>query len=469
LDVLAHQDGAAPVSALVAIIDIGKTHAKLVLIDAASGLEVFSTKRRNVSLDTDIGKQLDVIAIEGWLIESLRSSMMSEQIVSVIPIAHGATAVLIDGAGEILATPDYEDSGFSETDAEYERARDAFAATLSPSLPCGLNLARQLFYLQRQEPGLFARVAHVLLYPQYWAWRLSGAMASEVTSLGCHTDLWRPQEARYSHLVESRGWGRLFPPLRNAGDALGSVTPAIAAATGLSRSCAVRCGIHDSNASYLEYLIDRPREEPFTVISSGTWTVVMARHADLSRLRAERDMLANVDAFGSPTATARFMGGREYEAIAQGSTPPTDAGLELVLEAEAFAIPCFATAGPFNAARGRLLNAERLNLQARAALASAYCALMCDLLLDSLDARGSVIVDGPLASNLLFLRLLASWRPQASIRANASVQSVCARAALFLSDMPTGAMLSLSECAPLSVTGLSNYRARWRELLPAPR
>jgi L-fuculokinase len=30
------------------------------------------------------------------------------------------------------------------------------------------------------------------MYPQYWAWRLCGAAASEATSLGCHTDLWHP-------------------------------------------------------------------------------------------------------------------------------------------------------------------------------------------------------------------------------------------------------------------------------------
>ena len=78
------------------------------------------------------------------------------------------------------------------------------------------------------------------------------------------------------------------------------------------------CGIHDSNASYLRFLMDREREA-FTVVSSGTWTIVMANRGDLRRLREDRDMLANVNAFGAPIATARYMGGREYEAIAQGA------------------------------------------------------------------------------------------------------------------------------------------------------
>ena len=69
-----------------------------------------------------------------------------------------------------------------------------------------------------------------------------------------------------------------------------------------------RCGIHDSNASYLCYRVGRPAGQPFAVVSSGTWTVIMAHGSDLARLRENRDMLANVDAFGVPVATARFTG-----------------------------------------------------------------------------------------------------------------------------------------------------------------
>ncbi len=42
-------------------------------------------------------------------------------------------------------------------------------------------------------------------------------------------------------------------------------------------------------------------------------------------------MLANVNAFGAPVATARYMGGREYEAIAQSADEPTvDAVIEVL-------------------------------------------------------------------------------------------------------------------------------------------
>ena len=42
-------------------------------------------------------------------------------------------------------------------------------------------------------------------YPQYWAFRLTGVAATEVTSLGCHTDLWNPRAGAFSSLVERDG------------------------------------------------------------------------------------------------------------------------------------------------------------------------------------------------------------------------------------------------------------------------
>ncbi|HKE92698.1 MAG TPA: FGGY family carbohydrate kinase [Povalibacter sp.] len=451
---------------LIAIIDIGKTNAKLVLVESQSGREVFQAKRSNTSRETALGRQLDIAGIEQWLLEALRSTPLTAQVAAIVPIAHGATAVLIDGHGAVVAAPDYEDPRFETINADYERERDAFAATFSPSLPLGLNLARQLYYLQVRAPDVSARTAHILLYPQYWAWRFSGVLASEVTSLGCHTDLWRPREATFSQLAHSHGWSRTFPALRQARETLGTITPQIAAATGLNPDCRVVCGIHDSNASYLEHLLDRSREQPFAVISSGTWTIVMANRGNLTRLREERDMLANVDAFGAPVATARFMGGREYEAIARTTVRPDIAALESVVQQSGYALPSFADAGPFPAARGVLLGAERFNEAERAALATLYAALMSDLLLESLEASGDVLIDGPLAANPLFAPLLAAWHPQAQVFGNAGAGGVCARAARYLAGFDTAPAISGPAPPPLNVPHLDAYRQTWRAQLP---
>ena len=77
-----------------------------------------------------------------------------------------------------------------------------------------------------------------LTYPQYFAWRLGGAMASEATSLGAHTDLWRPNEGDLSSMVDTLGWRRLFPPMRKAWDTLGTLKPEVAACDRLVARCA---------------------------------------------------------------------------------------------------------------------------------------------------------------------------------------------------------------------------------------
>src|SRR5690606_5976472 len=140
--------------------------------------------------------------------------------------------------------------------------------------PMGLNLGAQLFWLQQSFPEAFGKARAVLTYPQFWSFRLTGVLASEVTSLGCHTDLWNPEANDFSTLVDVMGWRRLYPPRRAASDILGAVLPPVAECTGLDAEAPVLCGIHDSNASLLPHLLSRT--PPFAVISTGTWVVAMA-------------------------------------------------------------------------------------------------------------------------------------------------------------------------------------------------
>ena len=456
---------------LIAVIDIGKTNAKLSFVDAQSGETTWSLQRRCATVQRSGLRALDVSGVECLILAGLAGAPGKERIRAIMPVAHGAAAVLLSATGEMITAPDYEDSVFGSVGETYRRLRDPFELTFSPFLPLGLNLGRQLYYLQHTHPELFGACKSILLYPQYWAWRLSNVMASEITSLGCHSDLWRPREADFSALAKSLGWDKLLPPRRAAGDVLGTVSTTVAKITGIDPTCRVLCGIHDSNASYLCYRASRPAEEGFAVVSSGTWTVIMAHSAELERLHEERDMLANVDAFGSPVATARFPGGREYEAIA-GDSPlsrkPTLESLKGVLQKRAMALPSFAgTGGPFVGQRGKLVDAEQLDAGERGALATLYCALQTDLLLDLLGAPSPVIIDGPLTENPLYGRILATLRtaPQGESKDETPVFAgdnragpvECAR--YLLGHAPA---TQLRHAAPLDLPELAIYRARWR-------
>ena len=276
--------------------------------------------------------QLDLDGIWRWAVAALRELAAMAPIRCIVPVAHGAAAVLMGGEAPVLPALDYEHPAPDACAGELAALLDPFALTGSPILPLGMCLGAQLHWQERSFPDAFARASDLLLLPQYWAWRLSGVRATEVTSLGAHTHLWRPAEGAFSGLVERRGWARLFSPMRRAWETLGPVKPEVAAATGLPRDCRVVAGIHDSNASYLPHLV--ARAAPFTVLSTGTWVIAMAAGAGIDRLDPAADMLANVDAHGQPVPTARFMGGRE---------------VELVAGADALHIP----AGPDGRRRGR--------------------------------------------------------------------------------------------------------------------
>jgi L-fuculokinase len=448
---------------LIAVFDVGKTNAKIAFIDPERGQEIWSARRANETVQGAAGRELDVVAIERWLLDALRGAPRRDEVSVIVPIAHGAAAVLVDHAGEVLAAPDYEDPEFDELAAEYTALRDPYSKTFSPTLPQGLNLGRQLYHLQTRRPELFARAAHLLVYPQYWSWRLSGVMSTEVTSLGTHTDLWLPHEEAYSQLARKQGWARLLPGMRRATDRLGTIRADIAAATGLDSACEVACGIHDSNASYLRFLLDREREA-FTVVSSGTWTIVMANRGDLRRLREERDMLANVNAFGAPIATARYRGGREYEAIAQGSEVPTIEGVGDVITRGIVALPSFASAGPYSGRAGSV-EGEQLDGVRRASLATLYSALMTSLLIESLGAAGEIFVDGPLARNPLFASVLAACVPVGSVRTYPEGGGT--RVATYLAGLPASVSPATEphSVVPLRLPGLLDYQSNWRRRL----
>ena len=460
------RDGGGP----IALLDVGKTQTKLLLIDGKDARILRQAERQSVSQGSSLGPQLDVLGIERWLCAELAAAPQVAELTSIVPVAHGAAAVLVDENGVVLAAPDYENPEFEAVADDYRPLRDDFAVTLSPFLPLGLNLGRQLYWLQQNAPEVIARCRHILTYPQYWAWRFSGVAASELTSLGCHTDLWLPLVRAPSRVAQRQGWADKFPPLRGAQEVLGEVRSDFAQNSRLDPRCLCVCGIHDSNASYLAYSLEVEPDEPFAVVSSGTWTVVMARGADLGNLVESRDMLANIDMSGRAVATARFPGGREYQAIAgsdAGRWIPDEASLQQVLHEDAFALPSFAPAGgPFAGHAGRLLRADRLDERGRAALAALYLALMTALALDSLDAHGELLLDGPLADNGLFARVLATLRPNQPVR-GAARRGGIVHAALHLANCPVPAVSRAAPAQPLpGADALLDYRARWRRQLP---
>jgi sugar (pentulose or hexulose) kinase len=319
-----------------------------------------------------------------------------------------------------------------------------------------------LAWQQRRFADVFARAKYLLAYPQYWAWRLSGVTAAEVTSLGAHSDLWAPLQGQFSSVVSALDLRRLMPLLQPAYQRLAPIKPDIAAAAGLGRDVGVFCGVHDSNASLLPHL--GSRQAPFTIVSTGTWVILMAPGLSVKGLDPADDTLANVDVEGRPVATARFMGGREYAAIAGAPGNPDPTSLARVIASGAMALPCFAGqggGGPFASRqgeiRGETASADRL------ALATLYVALMSDLMLTRLGVTaGDLVVEGSLAANPAYAALLAAFRPSQQVFAGSDAAGTARGAALLAKWPPQNFQAPpLIAAPPCAIEGLHAYRHVW--------
>jgi sugar (pentulose or hexulose) kinase len=458
---------------LIVVLDVGKTLAKLSLW-TRQGQLVARESRQNARVDGGRYATLDVQGVETWMGEVLTRFAGQDRIGAIIPVGHGAAAAIVRDGALACSPIDYEEPIPAEVRRAYDAERDAFDQTGSPALPAGLNLGAQLYYLETLFPGLLAEGATILPWPQYWAWRLSGVAACELTSLGCHTDLWRPASGQPSALARRRGWADRLPPLTAAGQALGPLSGEWAARTGLPTTAQVYCGLHDSNAALLAARgFPEVAAAETTVLSTGTWFVAMRtpgedQAIDLAELSEARDCLVNVDAFGQLVPSARFMGGREIETLTGLDTRRIDikpdqpallAAVPQVLASGARVLPTFATGvGPFPHHPGRWIAMPVDDAERRAAVAL-YAALVADTSLDLIGACGRILVEGRFAEAQVFVRALASLRPQDRIYVSNAENDV-SYGALRLLEPDLAPASALVRVEPLEVS-LKDYRESW--------
>ena len=458
------------------VIDMGKTLSKVSLWDRA-GQMLDRQIRPNAPVLVGDVHHLDAGAIGAWLTGAL-AAWATHPVEAIVPVGHGAGVAAL--RNEQLAFPplDYEQSIPDDVMAKYRAARDPFAVTGSPALPHGLNFGAQLWWLEQQ--GLLDE-ATLVPWAQYWAWFLSGAAVSEVTSLGCHSDLWDPAAGAFSSIALRLGWADKFAPMARAGDVVGTLRPEIAAATGLPPTVRVLAGLHDSNAAlHAARGFAEVAGDEATVLSTGTWFVAMRRAAGGGGgggggpvLPEGRDCLVNVDLERCAVPSARFMGGREIELIIgeAGVDAPADqaallAAVPGLLGAGAMLLPTLAPGcGPFPDCVARWVT-EPQDGTARRAAACLYAALVADAALDLIGARDILLVEGRFAGAVVFVRALAALRPDMQVLV-ADAASDASFGALRLIDPALAPPTQLRQVEPLA-GDLAAYRETWRTALETP-
>jgi sugar (pentulose or hexulose) kinase len=454
------------------VLDVGKTFSKASLWDER-GVCVRQRSRPNRPLTVGAYRALDADSIQVWLKTVLAQYASLGPIEAIVPVAHGAGAALIRN-GRLQAAPiDYEWAGVEDHRPVYQHECDSFEVTGSPALPAGLNLGLQLHWLDSLQSSTLSS-AQILPWAQYWAWVLCGVPASEVSSLGCHTDLWRPFDRAPSELAVRRGWADRLAPLMPAGTPLGTLSWEWALHTGLSPAVRVYCGLHDSNAALLAARShDEIEGHDATVLATGTWFVAMRSSVQpdarrVNTLPEGRDCLLNVDVSGTPVPSSRFMGGREIEMLIGSDAPHADArfaGTHVehairAVESGTMILPSLVRGvGPFPSATSRWVGARQDGNDA-IARAHLYAALVADVSLDLIGCNDTLVIDGRFSNAPVFAQSLASLRPATRVFIGNDENGV-ARGALHLAT-GTRAETTLERVSPLPVD-LTEYRARWRE------
>jgi sugar (pentulose or hexulose) kinase len=260
------------------------------------------------------------------------------------------------------------------------------------------------------------------------------------------------------------GWRDKFPPMHKANDILGPVESNLAKELGLSDNMPVYCGIHDSNASLLPHLLDQ--EPPYSVVSTGTWIIVCSPGGDLASLDEKRDCLANIDMFGNPVPSARFMGGREFSLVVKDeNVRPSVLDIDYVLTEKIMLFPSLEVGtGPFpNANALWTHDVEELSGGTLYVVVSFYLALVTAECLCLTGGQGDIIVEGPFARNNQYLAMLAAIlnRP---VKADITSKTGTSIGAAMLANLAT---LNESSGKPVySSTSYSSmyqdYAAKWR-------
>ncbi len=292
-----------------AIFDIGKTNKKLLLFNEE--LQVVSeSEQKFAEITDDDGFECDDIdRIEKWIKDSLSHLVKSDKfdLKAVNFATYGATLVYIDENGKRL-TPVYNylkpiDEKIPESIYKRNGGRDEFCRrTASPALGM-LNSGMQIIWLKKEKPGVFARVKHILHFPQYLSFTLTGKVYSEHTSIGCHTALWNFDEMAYHSWVRNYGLNLPEPvPVETYEEVVIG-----------GKKIKVGIGIHDSSSSLAPYFSGSKGK--FLLLSTGTWCINMNpfNTEKLTAAQLDRDCLCYMSITRQPVKSSRLFLGHLHE------------------------------------------------------------------------------------------------------------------------------------------------------------
>ncbi len=296
---------------VIAIFDVGKTNKKLFFFTQDYEVVYEQSDRFIETVDEDGDPCENLESLRSWVFDALKTVVAKNEfdIRAINFSAYGASFIYVDEHGEAL-TPlynylkPYPEELKKKFYTDYGGEQEFSSRTASPVLG-SLNSGMQLYRLKYEQPKTFSQVKHALHLPQYLSYLISLHPCSDITSIGCHTNLWDFKQNTYHNWVSKEGIDSILPPVANYNQ--------VSAPGFANSSFHVGAGLHDSSAALIPYLINFT--EPFVLISSGTWCISLNpfNHSPLTAAELAQDCLCYLSYKGQPVKASRLFAGQEHE------------------------------------------------------------------------------------------------------------------------------------------------------------
>lgn len=418
---------------VIAIFDVGKTNKKLFLFDEHYRIVYEKTARflETRDEDGDVCENLDSIRIS--VFESLNEVLRNEEyeLIAINFSTYGASLVYLDEHGQPL-TPlynylkDYPPELEHQFYAKYGGKTQMALETSSPASG-SLNAGLQLYRIKYQHPEVFKKIRYTLHLPQYVSYLISGKIYSDMTSIGCHTQLWDFRKQQYHDWVVQEELDKLLPPIMRSDEVIET--------TFMGKRYIVGAGLHDSSAALIPY--QASFSEPFMLLSTGTWCISMNpfNASPLTAEELENDCLAYIGYHGKPVKASRLFAGNEHEQQVKriAAAFAVDALIfrnmdyepEIIARLTSKSVSATSLVGKSSAFAGR-------NLKTFRNATEAYHQLILDLVdlqfrSTSLIMNGTpikkIFVDGGFSKNAIYMNLLALAFPDVEVYAAAMAQA----------------------------------------------
>jgi L-fuculokinase len=427
----------------IAIFDIGKTNKKLFLFNEAYKIVFEKTSNTTEITDEDGFLGENLIELNNWLLSTWEEILLlpNFEIKALNFSGYGASFVHIDEKGKPVSplynylkpiNPELLDKFYANNGGKIEFPK----ITASPILG-NLNSGMQLLSLKYEKPIVFKNIYYSLHLPQYLSSVFTNQFYSEITSIGCHTNLWDFTKMEYHSWISNESIYEKLAPMANSNFSV------------KISNIDFGVGLHDSSSALIPYLKHQENSDPFILLSTGTWCISLNpfNAEPLTDYQLNKDCLCYLQPNGKPVKASRLFGGHFHEVettrIANYFKVEIDFYKSLIFDLEHYkkVIKSFV---PVNFSDTNTCYFSEKDLSKFNSADEAYNQLIYDLVkqqvfsLNLIIAKNNTIsnifVDGGFSKNNIFMHLLAKEYPQFNIFGAEVAQASALGAALILHE-----------------------------------